>query len=382
MSADGDAYEAPPLEQGEGHDSGVAAALEEDDALLRLQPAVACVRGGEKRRARDVVVARVRVLAVGAGEAGFARQHETVRVAAPEVAPGDDPCGKLSERVAGVVTDERLAAELLPPRLRLAVVHDQVGVAKVAGGAERERAPAHAAVERDRGVAERAERDGHRDAADAIVDDLVPRQDLQWVGTYVRANREFDHRLAEGEPVDRGGGREARVVERRDAVLTGSTRLELGQRHPVPAEVGREPGADLGRRQAPLRGLSVTGPTTSRDEREKGSGEQSLHDSSLDARKVPFVVSNLRVLAGGGAEPAHQVGLSNPLRGSRSAAFTRARDAGSVRGRWGPPRGPDQARRRPRARADARSCCAATGLRPSRGRSRPDGGARAAAAAP
>src|SRR5262249_45050428 len=181
VSADGDADEAPVLEDREGYDRGVAAVLEEDDPLFRLQSAVARVRGGEERWARDVVIAGVGVLAVGPGEAGLARQHEAVRMAALEVAPGDDPRGKRAERGAGVIADERLAAELLPPRLRLAVVHDQVRVAKVARRAERERAPAHAAVERHRRVAKRAERHRVWDSSDPVVNDLVPGQDLQRV---------------------------------------------------------------------------------------------------------------------------------------------------------------------------------------------------------
>jgi hypothetical protein len=64
------------------------------------------------------------------------------------------------------------------------------------------------------------------------------------------------------------------VVERGDAILSGPARLELGQRHPVPAEVRLEPGADLGWRRAALRRLSVIGPATSRDERKEGGGEQ------------------------------------------------------------------------------------------------------------
>jgi hypothetical protein len=49
VTADGDADDAPAPEHGEGHDGRVPAALEEDDALLRLQPAIAGVGGGEER---------------------------------------------------------------------------------------------------------------------------------------------------------------------------------------------------------------------------------------------------------------------------------------------------------------------------------------------
>ena len=61
-------------------------------------------------------------------------------------------------------------------------------------------------------------------------------------------DRELDHRLAGGEPADQGGGREARMVERRDAVLAGSSGLELGQWHQAAGEIrppaSRECGID------------------------------------------------------------------------------------------------------------------------------------------
>src|SRR5262249_8038823 len=157
--ADANADETPAPEHREGHRRGVAAALEEDDPLLRRQPVVVGVRGAEERRAGGGVVAAAGVLAGRAGEAGLTRQHESMWIAARELTPSHDPGRELAERGAGVATDECLAAELLPPRLALAVVHDQIGVAQVAGGPEREDAPLHAAVERDRRVAERAEGD-------------------------------------------------------------------------------------------------------------------------------------------------------------------------------------------------------------------------------
>jgi hypothetical protein len=73
------------------------------------------------------------------------------------------------------------AVELLPPALGLAVVHHEVVVAQVAGGPERQRAGADAALECHGAVAQRAVGDRDRPARDRVVDDLVPDQDLQLI---------------------------------------------------------------------------------------------------------------------------------------------------------------------------------------------------------
>ena len=89
-----------------------------------------------------------------------------------------------------------------------------------------------------RGVAERAEGDDDRDAADPVVDDLVPDEDLDRVGANLAPDGELDDGLArpeEGHGVDR---HERRVVDRRDPVLPRPARDELGERHGVLREVG------------------------------------------------------------------------------------------------------------------------------------------------
>jgi hypothetical protein len=146
---------------------------------------------------------------------------------------------------ARVAADDAFAAELLPPRFRLPVVHDEVGVAQVAGRAEAQRASLHPAVERDRGVAERAERDRNRNTADDVVDDLVPDQDLERVGAATAGERERDHRFLRPQEPHFGHAEEARTLERRDAILAGTSRLELPQRHGVPGEVRLPAGGQL-----------------------------------------------------------------------------------------------------------------------------------------
>src|SRR2546422_6138532 len=59
----------------ERDDGGVAAALDEDDALLWVEPVVARVGGGEERWAGRVVVGRVRVLAVRPTTTQIGRAH-------------------------------------------------------------------------------------------------------------------------------------------------------------------------------------------------------------------------------------------------------------------------------------------------------------------
>ena len=110
-----------------------------------------------------------------------------------------------------------IAPELLPPRLGLPVVHDEIGVAQLAGRAEVERAPLDPAVERDRRVAERAEGDGDGEPAEFVVDDLVPDQDLQRVGARLAADRQLDHRLARLDKRRREDRGKAGRIERRIA---------------------------------------------------------------------------------------------------------------------------------------------------------------------
>jgi len=121
----------------------------------------------------------------------------------------------------------RLAAELLPPRLRLAVVHHEIRIAQVARCAERQRAPLDAPVERDRRVAQWTERHRNRDACDHVVHDLVPGEDLERIRARPPRQREHDHGLARPQKADLGDPDEARTVERGDTVLPGTAGLEL-----------------------------------------------------------------------------------------------------------------------------------------------------------
>ena len=116
-------------------------------------------------------------------------------------------------------SDDPLAGELLPPALGLAVVHHEVGVAQLAGGAEIQHRVAHPPVVDNGRVAERAEGNGDGNAARRVVDDLVPHQDLQRIGAVFAAQEHADHGLRVGEMVDLGSGREDRIVDRGNAVL-------------------------------------------------------------------------------------------------------------------------------------------------------------------
>src|SRR5262249_42498565 len=90
---------------------------------------------------------------------------------------------------------DALAVELLPPALRLAVIHDEVGVAQLAGRAEAQGPPARAPIEYHRGIAERTP--GHRDRgpAEGVVHDFMPNQDPKRIGTRLAAYLDRDDRL-------------------------------------------------------------------------------------------------------------------------------------------------------------------------------------------
>ncbi len=155
----------------------------------------------------------------------------------PEVAPRHDPRGQLLELRPRQLADQGIASELLPPGLRLPVVHDEVGVAQLPGRPEVEHPAVDAPVEGDRRVAEGAEGDGDRSVAETCVDDLVPGQDLQRIRTALALDRDLDHRLAVREELDLVRAGVARLVDRRDSVLGWAPGLELLERDALLREI-------------------------------------------------------------------------------------------------------------------------------------------------
>ena len=140
------------------------------------------------------------------------------------------------------------AGELLPPRLGLPVVHDEIAQTKPPRRSEVEHHRVEAAVEDDRGVAERTERDRDRGAAQLVVRDLVPDEDLERVGAGLPAPFDRDDRLARIEPfrglLHRGVAGE---VDGRDPVPRGSAGHDLREVHDPILEVGlrKLPGGEL-----------------------------------------------------------------------------------------------------------------------------------------
>ena len=86
---------------------------------------------------------------------------------------------------AGMLADDPLTGELLPPGVRLPVIHNQVRVAKVTRYAEFKHFAVQSPVKRDRRVAQWAEGDRYRHTTDAIIHYFVPGQNLERVGTSI-----------------------------------------------------------------------------------------------------------------------------------------------------------------------------------------------------
>ena len=158
-----------------------------------------------------------------------------------EALPGLQPGRQDCQALAGHGADDALAQELLPPAFRGAVVHHEIGIAQLARGAELQRHAVDAPVEDNGGVAERAIGHGHRDAADAVVDDLVPGQNAEGIGLGFAVNLEPDHRLPRAQISDRRDGLEFRIVDRRDAVLGRAAAHDLAKVHRGLREVGLGP---------------------------------------------------------------------------------------------------------------------------------------------
>ena len=158
------------------------------------------------------------------------------------------------EARAHQLADDRLAEELLPPAFSLAVVHHQVRVPELAGGAEIEHPVADPPVEDDGGVAQGTEGDRDRHAAYGVVGDLVPHQDLQRIGPRVAVDDHADHRLGGREVIDLGDRLEGRVVDRRNAVLGRAARHDLAEVDRGAGEIRLRPLPFPGRRIGPRYG--------------------------------------------------------------------------------------------------------------------------------
>lgn len=89
---------------------------------------------------------------------------------------------------------------LLPPGLRLPVVHPQVRVAEPRRRAEVEHAPLEPAVEHDRRVAQGVGGDRHRAPRDLVVRDLVPQEDRERVCFDVAPMFDHDQRVPCAQP--------------------------------------------------------------------------------------------------------------------------------------------------------------------------------------
>ena len=147
--------------------------------------------------------------------------------------------GKEAQLVTGILADDPFAGELLPPGLRLAIVHDQIAVAQPSGGAEIENLAVKVAVEGDAGVAQGAEGDRYRLTVYFVVDDLVPYEDAQRVGAGHITVAEHDHRVWVFQPLVAGCyGLKLRSVNRRDAVFGRTAGKNLSPTHRASREVG------------------------------------------------------------------------------------------------------------------------------------------------
>jgi hypothetical protein len=129
-----------------------------------------------------------------------------------------------------------------------------------------------------------------RDAANAVVDDLVPGQNLKRVCAGVAVRHHLDHRLALLEEAGVFDWDKARVVERRDSVLGRAAGEELGERDGVFSEVGLplarpeqsalEVGLPL---LAARRGFAVRSSAASREQTDERDDEERSSHVPFDA---------------------------------------------------------------------------------------------------
>src|SRR5713226_1684597 len=97
----------------------------------------------------------------------------------PPVVEADGVRRHQRESCSRALTDDGPALHLRPQRMTLTVVHDEIALVELPRRAEVECGSVDDPLVDETGVAERAVRDHHRLAADGVIDDLVPHQDLQ-----------------------------------------------------------------------------------------------------------------------------------------------------------------------------------------------------------
>jgi hypothetical protein len=122
----------------------------------------------------------------------------------------------------------------------LAVIHDEIRIAQLAGGAEIEHLAVDPAVEHHGRIAERAKGHRHGNAADHVVDDFMPHHDLQGIGAYVVAHAESNDRLDIGQ-FDFVDGGEGGVVDGGNPVLGRPAREDIVEIDRGDGEVGLGP---------------------------------------------------------------------------------------------------------------------------------------------
>ena len=162
--------------------------------------------------------------------AGLDVEHERVGVLREPLVPGrvDDREDVELDAAPDEIAPDGLAGELLPEGVGGAVVHELVRAVEETAGAEAVDLVADATVVEDGAPAEGAVGERNGDAADGVVDHLVPVDDAAGVGAGVAVDLDADDAVFRADP---GGGLlgrdESRVLEGRDAVHRHATPEDL-----------------------------------------------------------------------------------------------------------------------------------------------------------
>ena len=138
----------------------------------------------------------VGVDAVVAAVAGLPTEDEAPGKRLLVVGPGGDGQRQEVEVGASEVADDGFAGGLLPERLGQVIPHDHVANPQVGADAEAQGLVVDDPAKADGGITQRTVGGDDRLAADRVVDDFVPREDLQRLGAALAAVLEDGDRLA------------------------------------------------------------------------------------------------------------------------------------------------------------------------------------------
>ena len=199
------------------------------------------------------VIARVRRGVIIYAGSRIRQQRLALRMRPPKLAPSHNRRRNNLQPLARKLARYRLAADLLPPRLRLPIPHQQIAKPQIARNPEIQRPPVQLPSERNRAIAQRAIGNRHGDAAHNIVHNLMPHHNRQRIRPRLPLNLYRHHRIVVRNMPRIRRRRKPRLIYRRYPIARLARRHNLARRHGQPVEISPPAPAYVRRQFIPAR---------------------------------------------------------------------------------------------------------------------------------